>query len=133
MGELQEEAKAIRQKIKHMVETNRLNDKTFVRQQEYLVALNNQYRILCDKLGVAPSMNFTRQDELNQIILKKKNFGNKRVATESERGLANKTGPKNARSKSVKETRDPVQRFEVFFWKRVCSHNIFKANSRKCE
>jgi len=133
LGELQEEAKAIRQKIKHMVETNRLNDKTFVRQQEYLVALNNQYRILCDKLGVAPSMNFTRQDELNQIILKKKNFGNKRVATESERGLANKTGPKNARSKSVKETRDPVQRFEVFFWKRVCSHNIFKANSRKCE
>lgn len=113
MGELQEEAKAIRQKIKHMIETNRLNDKTFVRQQEYLVCLNNQYRILCDKLGVAPSMNFTRQEELNQIIIKKKNFGNKRVATESERGATNKSGPKGSRSKSVKETRDTMQRFEV--------------------
>ena len=113
MGELQEEAKAIRQKIKHMVETNRLNDKTFVRQQEYLVALNNQYRILCEKLGVAPSMNFTRSEELNQIISKKKNFASKRVATESERGIVNKAGPKGTRSKSVKETRDTMQKYEV--------------------
>jgi len=91
LGEIQEEARSIRQKIKNMTETNRLNDKTFIRQQEYLVCLNNQYRILCDKLGIAPSMNFTRADELNQIITKRKQTGEsslmskKRMTTQIER------------------------------------------------
>ena len=98
-----------------MVETNRLNDKTFIKQQEYLVCLNNQYRILCDKLGIAPSMNFTRADELNQIVGKRKKVGDsavmgKRMSTEIERS---KLPRKEMRSKSVKEPREVLQKLEV--------------------
>jgi len=115
LGELQEEARSIRQKIKNMTETNRLNDKTFIRQQEYLVCLNNQYRILCEKLGIAPSMNFTRADELNQIVTKRKQTGEsslmskKRTVTQVER---QKLPRKDNRSKSVKDPRESLQKIE---------------------
>ena len=96
-----------------MIETNRLNDKTFQRQQEYLVALNNQYRIICDKLGIAPTMNFTRAEDLNNIITKKAKEAKekkaesaflKRLINENERYQIKQ---KNIRSKSVRDTKEP--------------------------
>jgi len=101
-----------------MIETNRLNDKTFLRQQEYLVALNNQYRIICDKLGIAPTMNFTRAEDLNNIITKKaKEAKEKKAESAYIKRLINEQDKyakqKNGRSKSVRETKEKPVYLEV--------------------
>lgn len=99
---LNEEARDLREKTRKMLHVNRNNEKIFKQQQEYLVALSNQYRIICDKLGVAPSMNFTKAEELNNIITR----GKERHETAPyKRGLYPARG-KGERSKSVKESRE---------------------------
>jgi len=66
-----EESKQLREKIKKTLGVIRGNEKIFQQQQEYLVSLSNQYRMICDKLGLPPSMNFTRAEELSNIMTKK--------------------------------------------------------------
>lgn len=90
-------------KTRKMIHTNRNNEKVFKQQQEYLVSLSNQYRIICDKLGVAPSMNFTKAEELNSIITKTKERQSETAPY--KRGLYPARG-KGERSKSVKESRE---------------------------
>lgn len=101
---MNDEARELREKTRKMLHVNRNNEKIFKQQQEYLVALSNQYRIICDKLGVAPSMNFTKAEELNNIITKTKQERQAETAP-YKRGLYPSRG-KGERSKSVKESRE---------------------------
>ena len=98
---MNDEARELREKTRKMLYVNRNNEKIFKQQQEYLVSLSNQYRIICDKLGVAPSMNFTKAEELNSIITKSKE--RQTETAPYRRGLYPSRG-KGERSKSVKES-----------------------------
>lgn len=93
-----------------MLNVNRVNEKTFQKQQVYMVALTNQYRIICDKLGIAPSLNFTRAEELTNIMTKKAKEDAKKQAESAlikrliteDKSLSKTKGP---RSKSVRDNR----------------------------
>ena len=47
---------------------NRHNENNFRKQQEHLVDLTIQYRLVCEKLGVSPSTTFRTMEELNRMI-----------------------------------------------------------------
>ena len=119
-----DEAKQLREKIKTLQNANRLNEKTFKKQQEYLVALSNQYRIICDKLDISPSLNFTKSEELNQIITQKSKQTELTAAkrTSTENAPAEKKGRGN-RSKSVKEPKE-FPHIEVIIFMFQCFYVI---------
>ena len=47
---------------------NRHNENNFRKQQEHLVDLTIQYRLVCDKLGVPPNVTFRTVEDLNRIM-----------------------------------------------------------------
>ena len=86
---------------------NRQNEQIFKSQQEYLVALSNQYRIVCDKLGVAPSMNFTRAEELTNIIsTKQKEAKQKQDEIASFKTTVASQQRKTEKVKSLRESKE---------------------------
>lgn len=102
-----DEARQIREKIKKTQKVNRQNEQIFKSQQEYLVALSNQYRIVCDKLGVAPSLNFTRAEELTNIISsKQKEAKAKMDEINSFKTTAASQQKKTDRNRSLRESKE---------------------------
>jgi len=106
-----EEAKQLREKIKKITGVTRGNEKIFQQQQDFLVSLSNQYRMVCEKLGIAPSMNFTRAEELSNIISKKQKEAQDRhneIASFKTTALAQQQSSKSKleKSKSLKDDKE---------------------------
>lgn len=51
---------------------NRHNEHSFKKQQEHVVTMTRQYRLVCEKLGISASLNFSRAEELDKILAKRK-------------------------------------------------------------
>jgi len=67
-----EENRCLREKINNMQGINRHNEHSFKKQQEHVVTLTRQYRLVCEKLGISASLNFSKAEELDKILAKKK-------------------------------------------------------------
>lgn len=50
---------------------SRNNEKNFKKQQEFLTNLNNQYTLVCEKLGFPTNVTFTKLEEVNDFLAKK--------------------------------------------------------------
>ena len=50
---------------------SRNNEKNFKKQQEFLTNLNNQYTLVCEKLGFPSNVTFTKLEEVNDYLAKK--------------------------------------------------------------
>ena len=59
--------------MREVQEVSRVNEKNFKKQQEYLTNLNHQYALVCEKIGVSTSLNFSKPDELNEYLRKQAN------------------------------------------------------------
>lgn len=101
-----DEARQIREKIKKTQTINKQNERVFKTQQEYLVLLSNQYRMVCDKLGVAPSMNFTRAEELTNIITTKQKEAKAKMDEIASFKTTVASQRKMEKSKSTKESKE---------------------------
>ena len=60
-----EEVKGLKDKIREMQKFEKHEEKSFKKQQEYLVILEGKYREVCEKAGVSASLNFTTSQEMN--------------------------------------------------------------------
>lgn len=60
-----EEVKGLKEKIREMQKYEKHEEKSFKKQQEYLVILEGKYREVCEKAGVSASLNFTTSQEMN--------------------------------------------------------------------
>ena len=60
-----EEVKGLKDKIRDMQKFEKHEEKSFKKQQEYLVILEGKYREVCEKAGVSASLNFTTSTEMN--------------------------------------------------------------------
>lgn len=49
---------------------NKHNEISFKKQQEHIESLTRQYRLVCEKLGISPSLIFNKAEELNKILKK---------------------------------------------------------------
>lgn len=65
-----EEVKALKDKIRDMQKHEKHEEKSFKKQQEYLVILEGKYREVCEKAGVSSSLNFTTAQDINDRNLK---------------------------------------------------------------
>ena len=61
-----EEVKGLKEKIRDMQKHDKHEEKSFKKQQEYLVILEGKYREVCEKAGVSASLNFTTAQEMNE-------------------------------------------------------------------
>ena len=61
-----EEVKGLKEKIREMQKHEKHEEKSFKKQQEYLVILEGKYREVCEKAGVSASLNFTTAQEMNE-------------------------------------------------------------------
>ena len=50
---------------------NRHNEASFKKQQAHFVGITQRYRMLCDKLGISPTVLFNRVEELDQLLARK--------------------------------------------------------------
>eukprot|EP01017_Pseudomicrothorax_dubius_P039442 TRINITY_DN6051_c0_g1_i3.p1 TRINITY_DN6051_c0_g1~~TRINITY_DN6051_c0_g1_i3.p1 ORF type:complete len:433 (-),score=106.97 TRINITY_DN6051_c0_g1_i3:36-1334(-) len=66
MTMLLEDLKAAREKNRSLQEKSRAEEKRMKKQQEFLVVLETQYREVCAKFGVAPTLNYSKMDESMQ-------------------------------------------------------------------
>ena len=60
-----EEVRGLKEKIKELQRHGKHEEKSFKKQQEYLVILEGIYREVCEKAGVSSSLNFTTAQEIN--------------------------------------------------------------------
>ena len=61
-----EEVKGLKDKIRNMQKHEKHEEKSFKKQQEYLVILEGKYREVCEKAGVSSSLNFSTAQEINE-------------------------------------------------------------------
>ena len=64
-----EENKAFRKRIKELQEADRRNEKNYKKQQEYVVVLEQRYRLLCANVGISASLNFSRITQQADITI----------------------------------------------------------------
>lgn len=111
-----EENRCLREKINNMQAINRHNEHSFKKQQEHVVTMTRQYRLVCEKLGISPSLNFSRAEELDKIITTKKKTSSRapeEIAqdfeeaynTKDSNSLYKKVQIKGDRSSSVKSVK----------------------------
>lgn len=61
-----EEVKGLKEKIRELQKHGKHEEKSFKKQQEYLVILEGKFREVCEKAGVSSSLNFTTAQEMNE-------------------------------------------------------------------
>lgn len=114
-----EEVKGLKEKIREMQKHGKHEEKSFKKQQEYLVILEGKYREVCEKAGVSSSLNFTTAQELNE---NRQKFGIKVQGNEMSSRDIKKLGPQSAknglRSVDKKGTADS-EKIEVKAMERV--------------
>jgi len=57
--------------VRDVQNVSRNNEKNFKKQQEFLTNLNNQYTLVCEKLGFPTNVTFTKIEEVNDYLAKK--------------------------------------------------------------
>lgn len=109
-----EEVKGLKDKIREMQQQEKHAEKSFKKQQEYLVTLESKYREVCDKAGVSASMNYTTAQEMDERSQRFKILRVRDPSTEIKKVIPLSTRNDNRRSmdllnNSVEEDKIEVQ------------------------